>query len=66
MPTNVRPPGGGETQGAPRKKPYAKPAVTRIRLQAEEAVLGACKTSATGAGMHPSGCRLCGISYVGS
>jgi hypothetical protein len=60
MPTNVCPPWGGETQA---KKPYTKPAVTRIRLQAEEAVLGGCKTSAGGTGMSPSGCSLCGSNF---
>lgn len=28
-----------------RKKPYAKPDITQVSLQPEEAVLGACKVS---------------------
>jgi hypothetical protein len=66
MSTNVCPPTGGEAPAVPCKKPYTKPALTRIRLQAEEAVLGACKASATGSGMSPSACSLCGVSYSSS
>jgi hypothetical protein len=33
--------------GAP-KRPYRKPQVTRVKLRAEEAVLGACKTGSGG------------------
>jgi hypothetical protein len=39
----------------PKKKPYAKPEVTRIRLDARCAVLGFCK-GGSGAGPALSGC----------
>jgi hypothetical protein len=58
MSTNIRPPAGV----APSKKPYTRPALTRIRLQPEEAVLGTCKVDAGSSGHGPSGCALCGLN----
>ena len=50
-----------------RKKPYAPPKLTGIKLRPEEAVLGACKLSG---GHGPSGnpppndlCSLCGTTF---
>jgi hypothetical protein len=40
----------------PKKKPYAKPEVTRIRLDARCAVLGFCKQVSTGSGPAMTGC----------
>jgi hypothetical protein len=38
------------------KKPYVKPEVTRIRLDARCAVLGFCKQVTTGSGPALTGC----------
>jgi hypothetical protein len=59
MSGNIRQPAGA----TPSKKPYTKPAVTRIRLQPEEAVLGTCKVAAGSSGASPSGCSLCGVDF---
>jgi hypothetical protein len=45
-----------------RKRPYVKPAVVVVALRPDEAVLGACKTSAasgpgSGGSCSPSRCR---------
>jgi hypothetical protein len=36
-----------EKETIPRKKPYAKPALMKVQLKPEEAVLGACKNTGT-------------------
>jgi len=46
-----------------RRKPYAPPKLTSIKLRPEEAVLGACKTSIT-AGPSAGACRLCGVEIA--
>lgn len=48
-----------------RKKPYAKPVVSRFALRVEEAVLGFCKSSGSsgpsgGGCMNVNPCRLPG------
>ena len=40
----------------PKKRPYAKPEVTRIQLDARCAVLGFCKQVTTGSGPALTGC----------
>jgi hypothetical protein len=35
------------------KRSYAKPAMRRVHLKPEEAVLGGCKTAATSGPVHP-------------
>ena len=40
----------------PKKMPYVKPEVTRIRLDARCAVLGFCKQVFTGSGTALTGC----------
>jgi len=48
-----------------RKRPYAKPELTRVGLRPEEAVLGACKTAGGGAGAGGS-CSLVSCQSQGS
>jgi hypothetical protein len=43
-----------------RRKPYAPPKLTSIKLRPEEAVLGSCKTTGAGPG-QTSLCRNCGV-----
>jgi hypothetical protein len=43
-----------------RRKPYAPPKLTNIKLRPEEAVLGSCKTSGAGPGQTKM-CQLCGV-----
>jgi hypothetical protein len=40
------------------KRSYAKPAMKRVHLKPEEAVLGGCKTSDTSGPTHPSKCNV--------
>jgi hypothetical protein len=49
-------PGRGKAEA---RKAYAKPAVKRVHLKPEEAVLGGCK-SATSYGPIASGCSISG------
>ena len=44
-----------------RKKPYAPPKLTGIKLRPEEAVLGACKTASSGGAGTSALCQLCGV-----
>jgi hypothetical protein len=48
-----------------QKKPYTKPVVTSVPLRPEEAVFGACKTSAS-AGPGSGSCTIPGCSTAGS
>jgi hypothetical protein len=44
-------------EDTPKKKPYVKPEVTRIQLDARCAVLGFCKQVSTGSGPALTGCQ---------
>lgn len=44
-------------EGTQRKKPYEKPAMVRIGLKPEEAVLGACKTSSAAGPANKRACK---------
>jgi hypothetical protein len=49
------------------KKPYAKPALTRVGLRPEEAVLGACKTNmGTMSGGAGGSCSIVSCQTQGS
>ncbi len=37
----------------PVRRPYTKPSIVRVELRAEEAVLGACKTTSTAGPAQP-------------
>ncbi len=41
-----------------KKKSYQKPQVNRVKLAVDEAVLGACKVTASGSGPAASCCTL--------
>jgi len=56
---------GKREDKARRKKPYQKPAMVVVALRPDEAVLGACKTSAasgpgSGGSCSPARCRTQG------
>ncbi len=48
-------------QSAPRE-PYCKPVLKLVPLRADEAVLGACKSTATGQGPGHASCKYSGAS----
>ena len=55
-----------ETDGSEKaRKPYQAPAITRISLRPEEAVLGHCKNS-TSTGPVGGNCATTGCQFVGS
>lgn len=57
---------GLEAPPAPARRPYEPPAVERVALRPEEAVLGACKTGSSG-GPRASRCRsVATCSTIGS
>ncbi len=45
-----------QNKGQP-KKPYMKPEVKQVPLRPEEAMLGACKTAASGGGPVSANCH---------
>ena len=45
--------------GAKGRKPYSRPEVRRVRLKAEEAVLGFCKAAGVAGPYAPSDCVYC-------
>ncbi|MCS7079978.1 MAG: hypothetical protein NZ585_07995 [Chloracidobacterium sp.] len=47
------------------RRPYTKPAIVRVELRAEEAVLGACKTMTTAGPASPQ-CGALGCSAIAS
>ena len=47
----------GKKKAPPKKKPYAKPAVKKVELKPDEAILGGCKTTGT-SGPSDSNCGI--------